>query len=81
MRVYEKGKQLGDTSSPWVRWELELHNRDRIIPWDVLLEPGKYLAAAYPCMDWVSAGMMKITYYLLIYHQRSGMVSVPFRDK
>jgi hypothetical protein len=26
-------------------------------------------------------GMMKITYYLLIYHQRSGMVSVPFRDK
>jgi phage replication initiation protein len=54
MRVYEKGKQLGDASSPWVRWELELHNRDRIIPWDVLLEPGKYLAAAYPCMNWVS---------------------------
>jgi hypothetical protein len=26
-------------------------------------------------------GMMKITNYLLIYHQRSGMVSVPFRDK
>lgn len=54
MRIYEKGKQLGDISSPWVRWELELHNRDRIIPWDVILEPGKYLAAAYPCMDWVS---------------------------
>ena len=42
------------TSSPWVRWELELHNRDRIIPWDVILEPGKYLAAAYACMGWVS---------------------------
>lgn len=54
LRVYEKGKQLGDGSSPWVRWELELHNRDRIIPWDVLLEPGKYLAAAYDCMGWVS---------------------------
>jgi hypothetical protein len=24
-------------------------------------------------------GVMKITYYLLIYHQRSGMVSVPFK--
>jgi DNA relaxase NicK len=39
LRVYEKGKQLGDESSPWVRWELELHNRDRVIPWEVLLEP------------------------------------------
>ncbi len=54
LRVYEKGKQLGDSTSPWVRWELELHNRDRIIPWDVILEPGKYLAASYACMDWVS---------------------------
>lgn len=54
LRVYEKGKQLGDTSSLWVRWELELHNRDRIIPWEVILEPGKYLAASYACMDWVS---------------------------
>lgn len=54
LRVYEKGKQLGDESSPWVRWELELHNRDRIIPWDVILEPGKYLAASYACMGWVS---------------------------
>ncbi|WP_446808373.1 replication initiation factor domain-containing protein [Methylomonas sp. 2BW1-5-20] len=53
LRVYEKGKQLGDKSSPWVRWELELHNRDRMIPWDVILEPGKYLAASYACMGWV----------------------------
>jgi phage replication initiation protein len=54
LRVYEKGKQLGDASSPWVRWELELHNRDRVIPWEVILEPGKYLAASYRCMGWVS---------------------------
>ncbi|CAG0941154.1 hypothetical protein BROC_01303 [Candidatus Brocadiaceae bacterium] len=54
LRIYEKGKQLGDSASPWVRWELELHNCDRIIPWNVLLEPGKYLAAAYPCMGWIS---------------------------
>lgn len=60
LRVYEKGKQLGDPESPWVRWELELHNRDRIIPWEVLLEPGKYLAAAYPCMAWVNDVQVRI---------------------
>ncbi|MCF6252979.1 MAG: replication initiation factor domain-containing protein [Methylococcaceae bacterium] len=54
LRVYEKGKQLGDPDSAWVRWELELHSRDRVIPWDVILEPGKYVAAAYPCMAWVN---------------------------
>lgn len=54
LRIYEKGKQLGNSVSPWVRWELELHNRDRIIPWDVILEPGKYLAASYACMGWVN---------------------------
>lgn len=60
LRVYEKGKQLGDISSPWVRWELELHNRDREIPWDVILEPGKYLAASYACMGWVNVVQERI---------------------
>ncbi len=54
MRVYEKGKLFGDPNSPWVRWELELHNQDRLIPLDVLLRPGVYLAGSYPCMCWVS---------------------------
>ncbi len=54
MRVYEKGKQLGDPNSPWVRFEVELHNRDREIPFDVLLRPGPYVAGSYPCMRWVS---------------------------
>lgn len=53
MRVYEKGKQLRDPKSPWVRWELELHNRDREIPFAVLLEPGRYVAGSYRCMRWV----------------------------
>ena len=60
IRVYEKGKQLGDRWSPWVRWELELHNRDREIPWDVLLEPGRYVAGAYKCTGWVSKEMSRI---------------------
>lgn len=37
-----------------MRWELELHSKDRVIPWEVILEPGKYVAASYPCMSWVS---------------------------
>lgn len=60
LRVYEKGHQLGDPLSPWVRWELELHNRDRVIPWEVILEPGKFLAASYACMGWVSAMQERI---------------------
>jgi phage replication initiation protein len=32
LRVYEKGMQLGTLWDPWVRWEVELHNKDRIIP-------------------------------------------------
>jgi len=53
MRIYEKGKQLGDPSDPWVRWELELHNVARVIPFDVLIAPGQYVAGAYPCTRWI----------------------------
>jgi phage replication initiation protein len=53
-RVYEKGRQLGDPSSPWVRVEVELRNKSRVIPWDTLINPGHYLAGAYPCLDFLS---------------------------
>jgi DNA relaxase NicK len=55
LRVYEKGKQLGDKSSPWVRFELELHHKDRVIPWDILLNPACYLRGSYPeVLSWVA---------------------------
>lgn len=60
IRIYEKGKQLGDPLHPWVRWELELRNKDREIPFDVLLSPGKYVAGAYPCMAWVKEETSRI---------------------
>jgi phage replication initiation protein len=60
LRIYEKGKQLGDPVSSWVRWELELHNKDRSIPLDVLLRPGDYLAGGYPCLSWVSESQDRI---------------------
>lgn len=59
-RIYEKGRQLGDTSSPWVRVEVELRNKSRVIPWDVLINPGHYLAGAYPCLAFLSVIQEKI---------------------
>lgn len=57
---YEKGKQLGDPSSPWVRVELELRGKSRLIPWDVLTSPGIYLAGGYPCLAYLSKVQDKI---------------------
>jgi DNA relaxase NicK len=47
-RAYEKGKQLGDRESKWVRFEVELHCKDRVIPLDVLNNPLQYFRGAYP---------------------------------
>lgn len=51
VRVYEKGIEQGDKTSAWVRFELQLRNRDIIIPLDILLYPGEYLTAAYPICE------------------------------
>lgn len=56
MRVYEKGKQLGDPNSPWVRYEVELRDKKRHIPLDVLLNPADYFAGSYDvCADVLAA--------------------------
>ena len=61
LRVYEKGMQLGGQWHPWVRWEVELHNKDRIIPWEVLLEPGRFFVGCYPnALRWAQVEMSKI---------------------
>lgn len=49
-RVYEKGMQQGDESSPWVRFEVEVRNQKRVIPFDVLIDPSGYFVGAYPCL-------------------------------
>jgi DNA relaxase NicK len=59
-RVYEKGKQLGGRSSPWVRVEVELRGKKRVIPWDALTSPEKYLAGAFPCLAYLSQEQHKI---------------------
>jgi phage replication initiation protein len=81
-RIYEKGMQLGALWHPWVRWEIELHNKDRVIPWEVLLEPGCYVAGAYPkALGWVQEEMLRIhtiqktgaiSYDHLVHHGANG---------
>lgn len=71
-RAYEKGKQLGDKSSNWNRFEVEwLGDNKRVIPFEVLIHPKKYLAGSYPAMSFIStiteviktsAKRIKITY-------------------
>jgi phage replication initiation protein len=61
LRIYEKGMQCGEKWHPWVRWELELHNIDRVVPWDVLFNPGKYVAGGFPkALSWVKDEMSRI---------------------
>lgn len=48
-RIYEKGKQLGNRDSTWTRFEVELHNTDREIPYDIISHPSEYFTGAYPC--------------------------------
>ncbi len=59
-RGYEKGKQLGDPLSPWIRHEVEIHATDREIPLAILVEPGKFLAGTYNALAWISTIAEKI---------------------
>ena len=80
LRVYEKGRQLGDPNSEWNRWEVQFSNRDRVIPFDVLLSPGPYVAGSYACLDWINEEASRIRiiskaaqigYGALIFHCRN----------
>ena len=59
-RVYEKGRQLGDKNSEWVRVEVEMKAVHRWIPFEALLKPGQYLAATYPAFAWISEHQERI---------------------
>ena len=48
VRVYEKGRQLGDKDSLWCRFEIQMNHGDIEIPLDALIFPGGYFAGAFP---------------------------------
>jgi phage replication initiation protein len=49
--IYEKGKQLGDSSSDWLRIEIRFGNRDRVIPHDIVLNPTTYFAGGFIALE------------------------------
>lgn len=52
--VYEKGKQLGDPSSPWVRFEARFGSKYRDIPYEILERPWEFITGHYPALSWIS---------------------------
>jgi len=46
--IYEKGKQLGDKLSKWLRFEGRITAVDRVVPFEAMTQPADYLAALYP---------------------------------
>jgi phage replication initiation protein len=49
--IYEKGKQLGNAESEWIRIEIRFGNRDRVIPHDIVLDPTKYFAGGFIALE------------------------------
>lgn len=48
-RVYEKGKQLGEETSKWVRFEIEFKSGGHAyIPFEILVTPDAFWSGAYP---------------------------------
>ena len=46
--VYEKGKEQKSKDKPdWVRWELRLGNKDRVIPYDAMKTPAPFFLGAF----------------------------------
>lgn len=61
MRVYEKGRQLGDPESPWVRFEAEFKSSQRKeLTLDILRDPAAYLLGAYPILKFIDAVASRI---------------------
>lgn len=60
LRIYEKGKQLGCSTSPWVRAEVEIRSKNREIPWDTVTAPERYLAGAYPALAFLSTQQCRL---------------------
>lgn len=52
LRAYEKGLQLAPGSGDkWTRFEVEIRNKDRDVPLDVLTRCDEYFVGAYECLQ------------------------------
>lgn len=61
LRVYEKGRELGDRESPWVRYECQFKASNRKeLPLDILRNPAGYLLGAYPVLSFINAMAQRV---------------------
>jgi phage replication initiation protein len=51
--AYEKGKQLGDPDSFWVRLEARFGAKYREIPYEILERPWEFIVGHYPPLSWI----------------------------
>lgn len=49
--IYEKGKQLQHSNAAWIRVEVRIWAKNRVIPYDVLTNPGAYMRGEYPSLS------------------------------
>lgn len=59
-RVYEKGKQLGDKFSKWMRFEVEWLSTHRELCSNMLRDPSSYLAGSYPCAKFIQSRIQTV---------------------
>lgn len=71
-RVYEKGRQLGDPDSEWTRFEVEIRNNDRDIPFDILTRCDEYFVGAYKCL----ARLIEAAAERVKLHQKEGDIAL-----
>lgn len=73
LRAYEKGLQLSPGSGDkWTRFEVELRNKDRDIPLDVLTRCDEYFVGAYVCLQ----QLLDAAPERIATHQKEGELSV-----
>nr|WP_315168322.1 replication initiation factor domain-containing protein [uncultured Deefgea sp.] len=71
LRAYEKGRQLGDPDSLWTRFEVEIRNKDRDIPLDILIRRDHYFAGAYACCE----KLLPVAAERIATHQKEGEIA------
>lgn len=74
LRVYEKGRELGAKHSAWTRWELELRNKDREIPLDVIIKPFPYFVGGYKALEELFGSYCSDVPYLIPTQQKKGEI-------
>ncbi|MDR7135721.1 DNA relaxase NicK [Lysobacter niastensis] len=61
LRVYEKGKEQGDESSVWVRWEAQFKaSSRRELDLDMLTAPAEFMRGAYRALSFISETLRRL---------------------